>query len=92
MVGVLGSIHPGVIMAIGTLSARPENRAVGMGIFYTVYYVGSTISPALCGYTADRLGGPAGGVLAGAALSAITVPLFLLHRKLARHDTMLARP
>jgi predicted MFS family arabinose efflux permease len=90
-VGVLGSIHPGVIMAIGTLSARPENRAVGMGLFYTVYYLGSTISPALCGYTADRLGGPQGGVLAGAALSAVTVPLFLLHRKLARHETMLAR-
>ena len=91
VVGVLGTIHPGVIMAVGTLSTRAENRAVGMGIFYTVYYLGSTISPALCGYTADRLGGPAGGVLAGAALSAITVPLFLLHRKLARHDTMLAR-
>jgi predicted MFS family arabinose efflux permease len=91
VVGVLGTIHPGVIMAVGTLSARPENRAVGMGIFYTVYYLGSTISPALCGYTADRLGGPAGGVLAGAALSAVTVPLYLLHRKLARHEAMLAR-
>lgn len=91
MIGVLGSVHPGVIMAIGTLSTRPENRAVGMGLFYTVYYVGNTISPALCGYTADRLGGPAGGVLAGAVLTAVTVPLYLLHRKLARHETMLAR-
>jgi predicted MFS family arabinose efflux permease len=91
VVGVIGTIHPGVIMAIGTLSTRAETRAAGMGLFYTVYYLGSTISPALCGYTADRLGGPAGGVLAGAALSAITVPLFLLHRKLARHETMLAR-
>ncbi len=36
-VGILGGIHPGVIMAVGTLSARPENRAVGMGIFYTLY-------------------------------------------------------
>jgi predicted MFS family arabinose efflux permease len=91
LVGVLGSIHPGVIMAVGTLSARAENRAVGMGLFYSVYYLGSTVSPALCGYAADHLGGPAGGVLAGAALSALTVPLFLLHRKLARHETMLAR-
>ena len=36
LVGVLGSIHPGVIMAVGTLSARPENRAVGMGLFYSL--------------------------------------------------------
>lgn len=91
LVGVVGTIHPGVIMAVGTLSARPENRAVGMGLFYSVYYFGGTISPTLCGFIADRLGGPAGGVLAGAALSAITVPLYLLHRKLARHETMLAR-
>ena len=91
LVGVLGSIHPGVIMAVGTLSARPENRAVGMGLFYSMYYLGGTVSPTLCGYTADRLGGPAGGVLAAAALSAVTVPLYLLHRKLARHETMLAR-
>jgi len=91
LIGVVGSIHPGVIMAVGTLSARSENRAVGMGLFYSVYYLGGTISPALCGYAADRLGGPEGGVLAAAVLSAITVPLFLLHRKLGRHETMLAR-
>jgi predicted MFS family arabinose efflux permease len=91
MVGVLGSIHPGVIMAVGTLSARPENRAVGMGLFYSLYYLGGTIAPTLCGATADWMGRPEGGVLAAAAISAMTVPLFLLHRKLARHETMLAR-
>jgi predicted MFS family arabinose efflux permease len=91
LVGVLGSIHPGVIMAVGTLSARPENRAVGMGLFYSLYYLGGTAGPALCGYTADLVGRPEGGLLAAAAISAITVPLYLLHRKLARHETMLAR-
>jgi predicted MFS family arabinose efflux permease len=91
VVGVIGSIHPGVIMAVGTLSARPENRAVGMGLFYTLYYLGGTVSPAFCGYVADTMGTPAGGILAAAALSAVTVPMYLLHRKLARHETMLAR-
>lgn len=92
MVGVLGSIHPGVIMAVGTLSARPEHRAVGMGLFYTLYYIGGAAGPALCGRAADLMGEPSGGVLAGAAIAAFTLPLFLLHRKLARHETMLARP
>lgn len=92
LVGILGSIHPGVIMAIGTLSARPENRAVGMALFYSLYYLGGTIGPALCGRAADAWGGPEGGVLAAAAISAIVVPMFLLHRKLGHHEVMLPKP
>jgi len=92
LVGVLGSIHPGVIMAVGTLSSKPENRAVGMGLFYTLYYLGGTAGPAFCGWTADRMGGPAGGLIAAAAITALTLPLYLLHRSLARHETMLPRP
>lgn len=37
--GTIGALHPGIIIAAGTLSARPEHRAVGMGIFYTTYYI-----------------------------------------------------
>ena len=92
LVGVLGAIHPGVIMAVSTLSAKPGNRAVGMGLFYSLYYLGGTVGPALCGWTADRMGGPEGGVIAAAVFSALTVPLFLWHRKLAHHETMLSRP
>ncbi len=92
LVGVIGAIHPGVIMAVGTLSAKPENRAVGMGIFYSVYYFGGTLSPLACGWAADWYGGPAGGLLMAALLSAAVIPLFLLHRKLADHGTMLVRP
>lgn len=92
LVGVMGGIHPGVLMAVGTLSARPENRAVGMGIFYTLYYLGGTIAPGLCGIAADAYGGPAGGMLAAAALSALAIPAYMLHRTLARHETMLVNP
>jgi predicted MFS family arabinose efflux permease len=90
-VGILGSIHPGVIMAVGTLSARAENRAVGMGLFYSIYYAGGAVGPALCGRAADLYGGPAGGLLAASAISALAIPMFLLHRRLAAHDLMLVR-
>lgn len=83
LVGIIGSIHPGVIVAVGTLSARPENRAVGLGIFYSLYYAGGTVGPALCGRAADLYGGPAGGLLAAAAISAMAIPMYLLHRRLA---------
>ena len=90
-VGIVGSVHPGVIMAVGTLSARPENRAVGMGLFYSLYYAGGTLAPALCGGAADLYGGPAGALLAASAISALAIPMYLLHRRLAEHGTMLVR-
>jgi predicted MFS family arabinose efflux permease len=91
LLGIVGSIQPGVIMAVGTLSARPENRAVGMGLFYTLYYLGGTFAPALCGMVADYSGRPEGGLLAAASLSALAIPLYMLHRALASHETMLVR-
>lgn len=91
LLGVVGSIQPGVIMAVGTLSARPDNRAVGMGLFYTMYYLGGTFAPGLCGMVADYAGRPEGGLLAASGIAALAVPLFLLHRGLVSHATMLVR-
>jgi predicted MFS family arabinose efflux permease len=91
VVGVFGAVHASVIIALGTLSARPENRAVGMGLFYTMYYGGNTVGPAFCGWAADRLGGPSGAMLAAALVSSLAVPAFLLHRRLTSHTVLLAR-
>jgi len=91
VIGVVGSFHPGVIMAVGTLSAQPENRAVGMGLFYSIYYAGGAVVPAMCGWAADLSGGPEGALLAAALVSALAVPMYLLHRRLAAHELMLAR-
>ncbi len=84
--GTVASLHAGVIVAIGTLSARPENRATGMGLFYMVYYLGGTLLPAVCGRAADFAGDPAGALVAAAALSALAVPLYALHALLARRS------
>ena len=82
LIGVVGSVHPSVIMAAGTLSARPENRAVGMSLFYSTYYVGGSISPTLCGRAADLYGGAEGALFAAAAITLLAIPTFLLHRRL----------
>ena len=84
LIGVIGSVHPSVIMTAGTLSARPENRAVGMSLFYTTYYVGGSVVPAICGGAADLSGGAEGALFAAAAISLLAVPTFLLHRHLRR--------
>jgi predicted MFS family arabinose efflux permease len=91
VLGVIGQIHPAVIQAVGTLSARAENRAAGMGIFYTVYYAAGTVVPMLCGTAADWAGGPAGALLCAAAVSALGVPAYALHWRMASHRTLLVR-
>ncbi len=83
MFGTIAAVHAGVIVAIGTLSARPENRAIGMGLFYTIYYAGTTFLPALCGQAADWAGSASGALLAAALMTVATIPLFVLHGWLA---------
>ncbi len=80
--GVLGALPASVVMAAGTLSARAENRAVGMGLFYTTYYLGNAIAPWLCGRTADLTGGPAGAFYAAGAIGLLAIPVWLLHARL----------
>jgi predicted MFS family arabinose efflux permease len=82
--GTVGAMQASVIVAAGTLSARPEYRTIGMGIFYTTYYVGGTVLPGLFGHAADRAGSPSGALLAAAAVAVLALPLFWLHQHLAR--------
>jgi predicted MFS family arabinose efflux permease len=91
MLGVIGQIQPAVIQAVGTLSARVETRAAGMGIFYTVYYAAGTVVPMLCGIAADQAGGPAGALLCAAAVSALAIPAYALHRRMTSHAALLVR-
>ena len=91
LIGVPGCMQAGVIMAVGTLSARAEHRAAGMGVFYIVYYLGGAAIPAVCGWAADAYGGAEGAMFAAAAVGALAVPIYMLHRRLAGHEAMLAR-
>ncbi len=80
--GTVASMHAGIIVGWGALSAKPENRAVGMGIFYTTYYLGGTIVPTLCGKAADYTGNPSGAFLCAGILSALAIPFWWLHRRM----------
>jgi MFS family permease len=83
MFGTVASMHAGIIVGWGALSARPENRAVGMGIFYVTYYLGGGLVPMLCGRAADLAGNPSGAFICAGALSALALPFWWLHRRLA---------
>ncbi len=79
--GTFAAMHAGIIVGWGAMSAKPENRAVGMGIFYVTYYLGGALSPVLCGSAADYLGDPSGAFFCAAALTALALPLWWAHRR-----------
>ena len=58
----------GPIMALSPEALRPENRATGMGVFYTWHYAGMTVLPAIAGAAREVAATPAAPSLFAAAL------------------------
>jgi MFS family permease len=81
VLGIICGLPAGPIMSLPARVLEPSTRAVGMGIFFTVFYVGMFVAPAVAGWLAAKLGGAgaafdfgAAAVL-GAALLAWVFPL-----------------
>ena len=55
----------GVIMALPAEVLRPENRAAGLGVFFTWYYAGMAVGPAIAGLGRDLTASAAAPVLIG---------------------------
>ncbi len=59
LIGIIFGPAGGLIIALPAQVLQPQNRAVGMGIFFTIYYVGMGIVPAIAGWLRDVTGNPA---------------------------------
>ncbi len=73
VLGLLFGPPAGVIMSLPNEVLRPENRGVGMGIFYTSYYAGTATLPALAGYLKDITGNMGAPFLLGGSLFFIMI-------------------
>lgn len=78
--GLVGIAPAGVIMALAGEAMRPEQRAFGMGVFYTIYYAIMLAAPPVAGAIFDATGGPAGSVLLGIGLFAAVLPAMFAFR------------
>ncbi|MEZ5652458.1 MAG: MFS transporter [Burkholderiaceae bacterium] len=68
--GLVGAAPAGVIMSL-TVEAMPaQARALGMGLFYTVFFLLMTVTPPLAGRLMDGVGTPAAPLALAAALVA----------------------
>ncbi|MDB4583000.1 MFS transporter [Draconibacterium sp.] len=76
MLGIVFAPAGGLIMALPAQVLRPKNRALGMGIFFTIYYVGMGIFPVIAGYALDLSGNPVAPlILAGVVILLAVVAL-----------------
>lgn len=73
--GIVGGIAAGPILSLTARSLQPGNRALGMGVFYTVFYVGMMLGPILAGAYARMAGGAAAALDFGGAVTLLCIAL-----------------
>lgn len=76
--GLLGMAPAGVIMAMSGQALRPQVRAFGMGVFFTIYYAIMLVTPPAAGAIRDATGSAQGPIWLAIALFAAVVPLSIL--------------
>jgi len=90
-IGIIFGPAGGLIMALPAQVLSKENRAIGMGIFFTIYYIGMGIFPAIAGYARDVTGNPAVPlILAGVAILFAVLALIGFRVIQIRHENRTA--
>lgn len=80
--GLIGMAPAGVIMAMAGHAMRPQVRAFGMGIFFTIYFAIMLMTPPVAGAILDATDNPYGPIWLAIVLFASVVPLALLFQRL----------
>jgi predicted MFS family arabinose efflux permease len=87
-IGVVAGLPVGAMMVLPSEVLRPQNRAAGMGVFYTWYYAGMALLTPAAGILRDASGAPGAPLLfAGALEFAALAVLVLLRLSQSRHGT-----
>jgi predicted MFS family arabinose efflux permease len=74
----------GVVMKMAVGIFSPANRAVGMGVFFSCFYAGMALMPAIAGYLREATGQAAAPILLAAACYGTTAALILLFEVASR--------
>jgi MFS family permease len=82
--GLLYGPPPGILAALPVEVLRPENRAPGMGLFHTCYYIGMPVLTAVAGLFRDLSGDPAAPITFAGVMILLTLPILALFRTLQR--------
>ena len=80
------AVPAGLIMSLPAEAVRAENRATGMGVFYTWHFAAMAVWPALAGSARDIAHSAAAPILVAAAAMVLSA-LALLGFRLVQHHT-----
>lgn len=83
-VGVLGAIPVSSMVALPSQAVPAETRAVALGLFYTWFYLGAALCPALGGWLYELAGTPAAPIYLNAVLGLVTIALYALFARMCR--------
>lgn len=73
--GIVCGLPAGAILSLPARVLEPATRSVGMGLFFTVFYAGMFIGPAIAGWLAARTGDAGIAFDVGAAVLLVAVAL-----------------
>lgn len=79
-IGVIGGMPQGVLKSLPVETMRPQARAAGMGLHFTIHYAGFAGVPPVVGWIADLAGGVEAAMFSGAAFGALALGLYFLSR------------
>lgn len=82
--GLVGGLSAGPIMSLPADVLPPSLRAEGMGVFFTIFYLGTMGAPLVAGWLIEVTGSAASAFYFGAFLLAICAPAMLITKRLAR--------
>ena len=80
--GLIFGPPAGIIMALPAQVLHPENRAAGMGLFYSCHYGGMMALTALAGFSRDLTQNAATPILFGGMLLIIAIIVLAIFRTL----------
>jgi len=82
--GLIFGPPAGIIMALPAEVLRPENRAAGMGLFYSIHYGGMMALTSLAGYSRDLTQNAATPILFGGMLLIIAIMILAIFRAIQK--------
>lgn len=84
LAGLCFGLPAGAVMALTAEAVSSGNRGPGLGIFYTWYFVGMTVAPALAGWSRDISGTAAAPIFLAAGMMVMVILFVGLLRLLQR--------
>ena len=90
ILGFAGGLSAGPIMSLPASVLKVETRAVGMGIFFTMFYLATVLAPLFGGWLANQTASASVTFDMGAAMLVISCFALLLFERLAK--TVQSRP